>query len=425
MKQMRRPLKVYLCAVMLTALLAVLASLVAMPPTVTEHTAVLGALLAGLASLSYLAPVKLATKRAVVLTTSLETVAMLSMAPAAAAITMALGTAIGNTYRRRRWFNVGFNAAQVALSIVSAGMLYRVLTPAGDTSPLTSVHGLTAFVPAAFLLYLVGTLAVDGAAAIQRRCSPFAGWLSVHGPELVPHGVLVTIGAVTAPAVESSPWLLLVAAASIAVIRWVLVTSLQLDARTLARVEQLADAAEAHLPAAQRASRRAAELARHLAAGRGLAAHECQRVYLAARLLQAMALDQAPHPALDAPADNGAVASAERACAGLGLRSVAEIIHFCPESYDGRGRPHGLAGQDIPLASRIVAVCTAWATLTTARAHRPALSEAQAMLVLRAGAGTRWDPDLVERLLGMIRADAQAAPVPARVVAPAMAAAAT
>lgn len=424
MKPMRRPLKVYLSTVMLAAAVAVLVSLLVMPPTVTAHTAVLSALLVGLASLSYLAPVKLAPKRAVVLTTALETVALLSMVPAAAAVTMALATALGNVYRRRRWFNVGFNAGQVALSLVSAGTIYHLLAPVADTDPVRSTRGLAALLPAGLVLYLISALAVDGAAAIQQRRSPFVGWLSVHGPELVPHGVLVAIGAVTAIAVEHSPWLLLVAAAPVALIRTVMSASLQLDARLVARVEQLADAAESRLPPGQRASRCAAELARRLAVHRGLAAHECQRVSLAARLLQAMALDQALTSAADASvSDVHAISRAERACLQLGLRPVAEIVHFCQESFDGRGQPHGLAGQDIPLSSRIVAVCTAWTTLTTARPHRPALDDAQAMLVLRAGAGTRWDPDLVQRLLDVLRSGEQAVPVPARGAAPAMAAA--
>ncbi len=421
MKQMRRPLKIYLTVVMLTALAAVLVSLLVMPPTFTAQTAVLSALLVALASLSYLVPVKLAAKRAVVLTAALETVALLGTAPAVAAVAMALAAALGNVYRRRRWFNVGFNAAQVALSLVGAGTVYRLLAPA-VADPLHSARGLVALAVAGLVLYLVGVLAVDGAAAIQQRRSPVAGWLAVHGPELVPHGVLVAIGAVMATAVERSPWLLLVTAAPVALVRVVLSASLQLEARVVARLEHLADTAEAHLPPGQRASRRAAELARCLAARRGLAAHECQRVYLATRLLQAAGLDQALGAVPDASlADAHAVASAERACAGLGLRPVAEIIHFSRESFDGRGQPHGLAGRDIPLPSRIVAVCTAWATLTTARPHRPALSEAQAMQVLRAGAGTRWDPELVERLLDMLRPDELAAPVPERVAMPAMA----
>jgi hypothetical protein len=166
MKPMRRPLKVYLATVMLAAVAAVLVSLLVTPPTVTAQMATLSALLVGLASLSYLAPVKLAPKRAVVLTTALETVAMLSMVPAAAAITMALATALGNVYRRRRWFNVGFNAAQVALSLVSAGTLYHLLAPAADSDPGRSARDLAALLPAGLALYLISALAVDGAAAI-------------------------------------------------------------------------------------------------------------------------------------------------------------------------------------------------------------------------------------------------------------------
>jgi len=77
-----------------------------------------------------------------------------------------------------------------------------------------------------------------------------------------------------------------------------------------------------------------------------------------------------------------------------GLQGVAAVVRFHRERWDGRGDPHGLAGPRIPLASRIIAVAEAWAELTTA-AGAPRSPE-HAILELRAQAGRRFDPRVVE-----------------------------
>ncbi len=74
--------------------------------------------------------------------------------------------------------------------------------------------------------------------------------------------------------------------------------------------------------------------------------------------------------------------------------SLAGVQHH-HERYDGRGYPAGLAGEDIPLAARIIAVADAFDSLTMARPHRPAFSAAAALLELRARSETQFDPTVV------------------------------
>jgi hypothetical protein len=73
-----------------------------------------------------------------------------------------------------------------------------------------------------------------------------------------------------------------------------------------------------------------------------------------------------------------------------GLEAVALIVRLCHERWDGRGYPEGLAGERIPLASRIVALADAFARGTT-------LGELEAL------AGISYDPDLTARLAGALR----------------------
>ena len=78
------------------------------------------------------------------------------------------------------------------------------------------------------------------------------------------------------------------------------------------------------------------------------------------------------------------------------LNRVAALVRSSHERYDGVGYPDGLAGSEIPLGARIVAVCDAFDAMTTDRSHRPAMSAAAALLELRRCAGSQFDPVVVE-----------------------------
>ena len=78
-----------------------------------------------------------------------------------------------------------------------------------------------------------------------------------------------------------------------------------------------------------------------------------------------------------------------------GMGEVARLVRSSHERFDGSGYPDGLTGEQIPLGSRIVFVCSAFQDMTTARAHRAALSVDEALEELERGAGTQFDPDVV------------------------------
>ncbi|BDI33215.1 two-component system response regulator [Capsulimonas corticalis] len=84
------------------------------------------------------------------------------------------------------------------------------------------------------------------------------------------------------------------------------------------------------------------------------------------------------------------------------LRSTAAllpIIRHHHERIDGKGYPDGLAGEEIPLGARIVAIADAFDAMLSNRPYRPALSPAKALATLQAGAGKQWDSRLVELLV--------------------------
>ncbi len=80
---------------------------------------------------------------------------------------------------------------------------------------------------------------------------------------------------------------------------------------------------------------------------------------------------------------------------GLDATTLHCILHH-HECWDGSGYPTGLAGVDIPLAARIVTIVDVWDALSTARPYKPAFAQDEVRDLIRKGAGTRFDPQLVE-----------------------------
>jgi HD-GYP domain-containing protein (c-di-GMP phosphodiesterase class II) len=78
---------------------------------------------------------------------------------------------------------------------------------------------------------------------------------------------------------------------------------------------------------------------------------------------------------------------------------VAKLVRWHHERHDGLGYPDGLPAEDIPIEARILAVVDAFAALTSDLHHRPALSTAEALDVLRAHAGSQWEPRSVALLV--------------------------
>ena len=81
-----------------------------------------------------------------------------------------------------------------------------------------------------------------------------------------------------------------------------------------------------------------------------------------------------------------------------GLEDVARIVRHHHERYDGFGYPDGLAGRDIPLASRILTVSDAYVAMTEDRPYRRARPRFEVDHEFRDCSGAQFDPYVVQAL---------------------------
>ena len=149
---------------------------------------------------------------------------------------------------------------------------------------------------------------------------------------------------------------------------------------------------------------RVSELSGAVAEALGEPEHEIWRVRLAGRLHD-IGKTAIPAAILDKPAPlderewrfmrRHPLIGERIVMAAPALASTAELIRSSHERIDGHGYPDGLAGEDIPIGSRIIAVCDAFDAMTSQRPYRPAMSDAEAFEELRGHAGTQFDAAVV------------------------------
>ena len=174
----------------------------------------------------------------------------------------------------------------------------------------------------------------------------------------------------------------------------------------------LAQSVDARDPYGGSHSERVARLAASVAAQLGLADDEVELVRSAAAMhdLGKLAI---PEEILRKPAG---LTGAERLVVerhpqighsmlqSLGARPIADWVLHHHEWWDGSGYPSGLAGEDIPLGSRIIHVVDAYDAMTAERPFRTALGHEAALVELERAAGTQFDPAVVEAFVAAVGA---------------------
>ena len=155
-------------------------------------------------------------------------------------------------------------------------------------------------------------------------------------------------------------------------------------------------------------SDRVAVMSKQLALKLGLAATECEHIYISG-LLHDIGKVSLPDDVLLKP---GRLTDAEfelikeHPQRGYDiLKHLKQLQHVLPgvlhhhEAWDGSGYPHGLKGEEIPVMARIMAVCDAFDAMTSNRPYRDGMPIDKAISILESGAGTQWEENAVRTFI--------------------------
>lgn len=88
--------------------------------------------------------------------------------------------------------------------------------------------------------------------------------------------------------------------------------------------------------------------------------------------------------------------------AGVSNGAVVDAVRHHHERWDGHGYPDGVAGREIPLFARIIAVADAYDAMTSTRSYRPSMTRQQALDEIERGVGRQFDPEIVEAFMATV-----------------------
>ncbi|MGB0956922.1 MAG: HD-GYP domain-containing protein [Litorivicinus sp.] len=108
------------------------------------------------------------------------------------------------------------------------------------------------------------------------------------------------------------------------------------------------------------------------------------------------------HAAMGAEALEGAERQVNRRLPFL--HYAKQIARWHHERWDGQGYPDALAGEQIPIAARLMAVADVFDALVNARCYKPAITFETAKAIMLEGRGTQFDPDVLDAFLAQFDA---------------------
>ena len=323
-------------------------------------------------------------------------------------LTIAAAVAVAETFGRRALVKRIFNVAAVAVAAGVSIILYNALGGVSLLGNSAGVYAAAAFTLPLFIL--VNTVLVYGVLALSTGRS-FWDMVARHSPKTIAYDLLALpfVYVFVRFYVEFGP----AAAAFLAIpmlgLRELYKTNAQLQRTNRELLDLMVAAIEARDPYTSGHSRRVAANTRVIAEMLGLGRKEVERIYVAALLHDVGKIHEVFGPILSKPgklsADEFAIMKTH---SGLGAEliqrltdlqdCVLPVLHH-HENWDGTGYPHGIAGERIPLWSRIIMFADTADAMLSDRPYRAALSPAQVRAEFTRLRGKQFDPYICEILL--------------------------
>lgn len=387
--------------------LAVIGPSLWIPPATFENFA-LAAILIGLIVFAEFFDIDLplaSVRVAVSVSSALCFAAALSLGAPVGAFVAAAAALIGELLQRRQLIKLVLNVANYTLTTFVAGWIYMGLADP-QASPIGSTRNVCVTITAAALYTLLesGILAVVLAQATGT--TPWRMWRASVGGVTFEALTLPTLGSLI-PVLRDQSLLALFIAVVPLIGPYVAFRSYRkVHEETRLTIELLADMLDRRDTSTSDHSIRVAATVRAILDQLDDVSGEEAEVIIAAARIHDLGKVSTSDSVLNKP---GRLTAEERlhiqqhASDGADIlqhlsiyRQAALLVRHHHERWDGNGYPTGLAGPDIPLGSRIIAVADTYDAMTSDRVYRAALSHDAAMREIRRNAGTQFDPRVVE-----------------------------
>jgi len=415
--RLRWPLRVYILAVLGTALAALPAS-AAFRGNLRPTDTVLLALLMVMAAVAQLWPVHLSVKMKITVDDTATFAAALLLGPFYAMVAAGATTLIALHFRgvRQSWYNRGFNAATSALSTGAAATAFLLVAGSGAQV----VREPWAIGIAAIAKYLVHSALVDLVVALQVRRNPIGGWWTLHR-RLMPYEVaLLVLGALAAIAAQAQPWTLVLFGVPMAIVLLTVRDSANVREQTKSAILELADLIDLRDPYTHGHSQRVAALAERLARRMRLEYAQVELIRDAARVHDIGKIGTNDMVLLKPGPLTEEEQREMRRHTEIGHRLLrrlpefwegAELVLSHHERHDGAGYPRGLRGDELPVEVSVISVADTYDAMTTDRPYRKGLAWEAVRAELVRQRGKQWREGAVDSFIEMIDEERRSARV--------------
>ncbi len=402
---LRVALRRYVAAVSIIGPLIALSVAIANLDGVTAESLLIAAVLVILGAIATRYPLQLRSRTLISVTGPVFLVSVLGLPLALPGVIAMASIWLGNFRRPSDRLELSFDIGQFGLSVTTGALLFNELRDRSWLGPsVGGIGNVPAIVLTAAFCFLLNYALVSIAAALQQERNPLRVWLQNIREDFSIEASLAGIGVIGAIVAVHAPVALPLLAVPFILLHRALEHATRLKTDTFAALMKLNEVVEIRDPYTAGHSIRVGETSRAIALRLGLTMEEAEEVGKAGSIhdvgkigidsailsntdrLTTQELDQMRlHPQLGAD-----IVSRFSTSGPL----TSYVLHH-HEWYNGQGYPSGLAGETIPLGARIIAVADTFDALTSKRPYRDPLSGADALLILRDGAGTQWDTEVV------------------------------
>ena len=300
--------------------------------------------------------------------------------------------------------NLVFNGGQAYLSTFAAALVLSIGGVSAGAGLAGPQAGLT-LIAAAAVMYVANLFLVALAIALATSRSPVPLFLNTQRVVYVQFTSMYVIGAIAAFAAVQFVWVPLLAIVPAILVYQSLRQRVEMRRDAMRAMERMADEVDRRDPYTFNHSQRVAIYTHAIARRLGLSPSDVELLELAAKVHDIGKI-RVPDSILLKPAK---LTAPERRIMETHPRlgfdilrpfseyaKVLDLVLTHHERYDGQGYPNGTVGRRLLLIAQVIPVADSLDAMTTARAYRGARPWESALEELRRGAGSQWNPQVVE-----------------------------